>query len=108
ANGFVVSAGEMGENITTRGVALLGLPNGTRLHVGVSAVVKLTGLRNPCAQIDRFQPGLLAAVLGRDTNGGLVRKAGVMGVVLVGGEICPGDEIRVELPPTPHQPLERV
>jgi MOSC domain-containing protein YiiM len=108
AAGFDVAAGEMGENVTTRGIALLGLPVGARLHLGASAVVEVTGLRNPCAQLDRFRPGLLAAVLGRDAHGNLVRKAGIMGVVLAGGAVRPGDPIRVELPPPPHRPLDRV
>jgi MOSC domain-containing protein YiiM len=106
--GFAVSSGQMGENISTRGVDLLGLPAGARLHLGTAAVVEVTGLRNPCAQLDRLQPGLMAATLGRDENNKLVRKAGVMGIVLVGGEVRPGDPIRVELPPPPHRPLERV
>jgi MOSC domain-containing protein YiiM len=108
STGFVVSAGQMGENITTRGIDLLSLPTGTRLYLGDTAVVELTGLRNPCGQLDRFQPGLMAAVLGRDEQGKLIRKAGVMGIVLVGGEVCPGNPIRIELPPEPYQPLERV
>lgn len=108
AAGFAVSAGEMGENVTTRGVDLLGLPTGAQLHLGGTAVVEVTGLRNPCAQLDGFRPGLRAAVLGRDEHGGLVRKAGVMGIVLVGGEVRPGDPVRVELPPEPHRPLDRV
>jgi MOSC domain-containing protein YiiM len=98
----------MGENITTRGVDLLGLPAGARLHLGAAAVVEVTGLRNPCAQLDRFQPGLMAATIGRDENNNLVRKAGIMGIVLIGGEVRPGDPIRVELPPAPHRPLDRV
>ena len=108
AAGFSVHAGEMGENVTTRGVDLLALPTGTRLHLGSTAVVEVTGLRNPCSQLDRFQPGLMAAVLGRDAEGKLVRKAGIMGVVLAGGEVRPGDAIRVELPPPPHHPLAPV
>ena len=76
-----------------------------RLHLGTEAVVEVTGLRNPCVQIDRFQPGLMAALLGRDADGNLVRKAGVMSVVLNGGEVRPGDPIRVELPAEPHRPL---
>ena len=103
--GFMVSAGQMGENITTHGVDLLGLPAGTRLCLGSAAVVELTGLRNPCAQLDRIQPGLMAATLGRDEHGNLVRKAGIMGVVIAEGEVKPGDPIRVELPPQPHRPL---
>lgn len=106
--GFDVATGQLGENITTRGIDLLGLPTGARLHLGETAVVEVTGLRNPCAQIDCFQPGLLAAVLGRDKQGNLIRKAGIMGIVLVGGEVRPGDPIRAELPPPPHRPLERV
>ena len=108
AAGFDVAAGQMGENITTRGVDLLGLPTGTRLYLGDDAVVEVAGLRNPCAQLDHFQPGLLAAVLGRDGAGNLVRKVGVMGIVQVGGEVRPGNAVRVELPPKPYQPLERV
>lgn len=98
----------MGENITTRGVYLLGLPRGSRLHVGSAAVIEVTGLRNPCAQLERFQLGLMAAVLGRDAHGNLVRKAGIMGVVVAGGEVQPGDAICVEEPPEPHEGLERV
>ncbi len=108
AAGFHVSAGEMGENVTTRGLDLLALPTGARLHLGGSAVVEVTGLRNPCAQLDRFQSGLMAAVLGRDADGSLVRKAGIMAVVLTGGEVRPGDAIRAELPPGPHRPLDVV
>ena len=108
AAGFEVAPGEMGENVTTRGVDLLSLPAGARLRLGDEAVVEVTGLRNPCAQIDRFQPGLLAAVLGRDAEGRLVRKAGVMAVVLAGGEVRPGDAVQVELPPEPRRPLEVV
>ena len=106
--GFALSAGQMGENITTRGVDLLGLPAGTRLHLGDTAVVEVTGLRNPCAQLNRIQPGLMAATLDREEDGNLVRKAGIMGVVIASGEVCPGDPIRVELPPRPHQPLAPV
>ncbi|MPY67240.1 MOSC domain-containing protein [Deinococcus sp. SDU3-2] len=106
--GFTVRPGDLGENLLTRSLDLLGLPTGTRLHLGGEAVVEVTGLRNPCGQIDAFQPGLLAAVLGRDEHGGLVRKAGVMGVVLTGGVVRPGDVVRAELPPEPHQRLERV
>lgn len=108
ANGFSVSPGDMGENVTTRGVDLLGLPRGAKLSLGDTAVVEVTGLRNPCVQLDRFQAGLMAAVLGRDDEGGLVRKSGVMAVVLTGGEVRPGDSISVELPPPPHRPLDRV
>jgi len=108
AGGLPVSVGEMGENITTRGVDLLGLPAGTRLHLGAAAIVEVTGLRNPCTQLDQIRPGLMAATLGRDEHGGLIRKAGIMGIVLVGGEVQPGDPIRVELPSAPHRPLAPV
>jgi MOSC domain-containing protein YiiM len=108
AAGFAVSAGQMGENITTRGVDLLGLAAGTRLSLGGAAVVEVTGLRNPCAQLDRIQPGLMVATLGRDEHGNVVRKAGIMGVVVTGGEVRPGDPIRVELPPRPYRPLAPV
>ena len=108
AAGFDVSAGEMGENITTRGIALLALPTGTRLRLGGEAVIEVTGLRNPCSQLDSIQRGLMAATLDRDAEGVLIRKAGVMAVVLVGGMVRPGDMITVELPPEPHQPLQPV
>lgn len=102
---FVVRPGDMGENVTTRGIDLLGLPAGTRLHLGDSAVVEVTGLRNPCVQIDRFQKGLMAATLDKDPEGRLIRKAGVMSVVLAHGDVRPGDPIRVELPDGAHHPL---
>ena len=108
AAGFRVAPGELGENVTTRGLDLLALPTGTRLRLGEAAVVEITGLRNPCSQIERWQPGLLAQVLDRDTAGRLLRKAGVMAVVLAGGAVRPGDAIAVELPPLPHRPLEPV
>jgi MOSC domain-containing protein YiiM len=108
AAGFAVVAGQIGENVTTRGLYLLGLPAGTRLHLGGAAVVEVTGLRNPCGQLDRFQAGLTAALLGKDPDGKLIRKAGIMSVVLAGGDVRPGDTIEVELPPLPHRPLERV
>lgn len=106
--GFEVNAGEMGENVTTRGLDLLGLPSGTRLRLGTDAVVEVTGVRNPCKQLDGIQDGLMSAVLDRDETGKLVRKAGVMSVVVTGGEVRPGDPITVELPPEPHNPLEPV
>jgi MOSC domain-containing protein YiiM len=108
AFGFDVSAGEMGENVTTRGIDLLSLPAGARLRIGEAAVVEVTGLRNPCVQIDRFRKGLMKAVLGKDDHGNLIRKSGVMGIVLEGGEVKPGDAIQVELPPEPHQKLDVV
>ncbi|WP_406114956.1 MOSC domain-containing protein [Kitasatospora purpeofusca] len=106
--GFAVAPGELGENVTTRGIDLLGLPVGTLLRIGPEAVVEVTGLRNPCLQIDAFQDGLLKQVVGRDDEGNIVRRAGIMGVVRTGGTIHPGDPVKAELPPGPHRPLDRV
>lgn len=108
ARGFDVRPGDLGENVTTRGMDLLGLPTGARLRLGDEAVVEITGLRNPCVQLDNFQDGLMAAVLDRAADGTVVRKAGVMAVVLVGGDVRVDDVISVELPPPPHRPLGRV
>ncbi len=105
--GFDMAAGEMGENITTQGIDLLGLSTGTRLRLGSDAVVEVTGLRNPCHQLDGLRPGLMKAVLDRDEDGNLIRKAGVMSVVVTGGEVRAGDTIEVE-PPSEHVPLEPV
>ena len=105
AAGFRVASGELGENVTTRGLDLLALPRGTLLHIGADAVVEVTGLRNPCWQIDAFQDGLMKACLGRDTDGEVIRKTGVMAVIRAGGLVAPGDAIRVALPPLPHQRL---
>ncbi|MCA9790161.1 MAG: MOSC domain-containing protein [Candidatus Eremiobacteraeota bacterium] len=106
--GRPVQPGQMGENVTTRGVDLLGLPAGARLRLGSRAVVEVTGLRNPCAQLDGLYPGLMQAVLSRDAEGGLVRRAGVMAVVVEGGPVGPGDAVEVELPALPHGRLEPV
>ena len=106
--GFDLAPGDLGENVTTRGIDLLALPVGARLQLGDKARIEITGLRNPCAQIEAFRPGLLSAVLGRDTEGRLVRKSGVMAIVLAGGEIRPGDAIGLTLPDLPHHALERV
>ena len=108
AQGFDVAPGLLGENIATRDLALLALPAGTQLLLGASAIVQLTGLRNPCAQLDQFQPGLMAAVLGRTPDGKLVRKAGVMAAVVAGGAVRPGDPIAVRLPARPYRELEPV
>jgi MOSC domain-containing protein YiiM len=107
AKGFSVKPGELGENVTTRDIDLLALPTGARLAIG-GALIELTGLRNPCIQMDRFQDGLMQATLDRDADGNLIRKAGVMGVVLEGGVIAIGDSIAVTLPEGPHKPLEKV
>jgi MOSC domain-containing protein YiiM len=106
--GFDVSPGQMGENVTTRGINLLGLPTGTRLHLGDAAVVEVTGLRNPCYQLDECQEGLMKAVLDKDEQGNLIRKAGIMGIVLLGGDVHANDSIRAELPPKPHEVLKPV
>jgi len=106
--GFAVAPGELGENITTRGIDLLGLPAGARLHLGASAVIEVTGLRNPCVQIDRFQQGLMAATLDKDADGKLIRKAGVMGIVCAEGDVRAGDPIGVALPDGPRRPLQPV
>lgn len=104
-DGHVVPPGALGENVTTAGVDLLTLPAGTVLRLGAAAEVVLTGLRNPCRQIEDFQPGLLQRVLERDAAGSVQRRAGVMSVVRRTGEVRPGDPVRVVLPPGPHRPL---
>lgn len=108
ARGFDVAAGQLGENVTTRGIDLLGLPRGARLHLGDAAVLEITGLRNPCRQLDGLRPGLMKAVLDRNADGTLRRKSGVMAVVLSGGCVRAGDGIRLVLPDGPHVPLECV
>ena len=108
ASGFGVVAGQMGENVTTRGVDLLGLPAGARLHLGYEAVIEVTGLRNPCGKLNKIQPGLMKAMLARDVAGNLIRKAGIMAIVLAGGAVKPGDDIEIELPRAPHLRLEPV
>jgi MOSC domain-containing protein YiiM len=107
ARGFAVGPGAMGENITTLGLDLLGLPLGTLLHIGGEAVVEVTGLRTPCKQIERFRAGLLAAV-SQDADGNLFFKSGIMGIIVKGGVVKAGDAIQVELPPEPHQRLGKV
>ncbi|MCP2331845.1 MOSC domain-containing protein [Actinoalloteichus caeruleus] len=103
--GYRVGPGELGENVTTSGLDLVALPTDTLLVFPGGAAVRVTGLRNPCHQINRFRPGLLGQVIGRDDRGEVVRRAGIMGVVVQGGEIRPGDTITVELPTAPHSPL---
>jgi MOSC domain-containing protein YiiM len=106
--GYEVRPGDLGENVTTSGLDLLGLPVGAVLRLGEDARVEITGLRNPCLQIDAFRTGLLKKVVGRDESGQLVRRAGIMGIVLTPGEIHVGDRVEVTLPAAPHRPLERV
>jgi MOSC domain-containing protein YiiM len=108
AKGFKISPGALGENITTRGNDLPALPTNAKLHIGDEAVVQVTGLRNHCKQLDDFQAGLMNAVLDRDEQGNLIRKAGIMAIVLASGEVRAGDAIRVELPSMPHQALRPV
>jgi MOSC domain-containing protein YiiM len=108
AKGFDVKPGDLGENVTTEGIDLLGLAAGTKLHLGTHAVIEVTGLRNPCSQIDDFQKGLLKATLDKNADGKLVRKTGIMSIVVAGGDVCPGDVIRVEPPHGPHRPLQVV
>ena len=108
ARGFAVKPAELGENITTHGLDLINLPLGTQLQIGKETLVELTGLRNPCKQIDRFQNGLMQAVLGRDENDQLLLRAGVMAIVLKGGTICAGDTITATLPALPYKKLERI
>ena len=108
AQGFTVAPGDIGENVLTRGLDLLALGQGTRLHLGPTAIVEVMGLRNPCAQLDRLQPGLMAATLGRAPDGTLIRKAGIMAIVLQGGPVHPGDAITVATPPGPPPPAARV
>ena len=106
--GFHIQEGEIGENISTKGIELLNLPKGTLLKIGETVKIEVTGLRNPCKQLDSLQKGLMKAVLDQDEDGNLIRKAGIMGIVLEGGEVRIGNEIVVELPPKPHIKLERV
>jgi MOSC domain-containing protein YiiM len=108
AKGFVLGPGVMGENVTTRGLDLLALPRGARLRLGEAAVIEVTGLRNPCAQLDGLQAGLTRALLDHAPDGRLIRKAGIMAVVRTGGVVRPGDPIAVDLPPPPFLALERV
>jgi hypothetical protein len=106
--GYVIGPGDIGENILTRGLDLLALPTDTTLRIGATAEIKVTGLRNPCNQLNRFRPGLMAATLGRDGAGNLIRKAGIMAVVLRDGEVRPGDQIEAMLPAQPHRRLQPV
>jgi len=108
AAGLQVLPGQMGENVTTMGLRLLDLSSGTRIRLGQTAVIEITGLRNPCSQIESFKPGLLAAVLGKSPNGALIRKAGVMGIVVTDGAVHPGDEMVVVLQPSEFTPLRPV
>jgi MOSC domain-containing protein YiiM len=106
--GFMIGPGDIGENILTRGLDLLALPTDTILRIGGTAEIKVTGLRNPCIQLNRFRPGLMAATLARDRAGNLIRKAGIMAVVMTGGEVRPGDPIEAILPDHPHRGLQPV
>ena len=107
-HGHDVAPGDLGENLTTRGVDLLGLPTGTLLHLGAEAVVRVEGLRNPCVQIEAYDEGLLRDVAGRAPDGSVVRRAGVMGVVVAGGVVRTGDPVAIVVPDEPHRPLSPV
>ena len=106
--GFTITPGQLGENVTTRGIDLLGLSRGTRLRLGAEAVIEITGLRNPCHQLNGIAPGLMDAVLDRAPDGSLIRKCGVMAVVVRGGEVRMGDAVAVTECPNPKQRLEPV
>ena len=106
--GFAVTPGQLGENVTTRGIDLLGLSRGTRLRLGPDALIEITGLRNPCRQIDGLVPGLMAATLDYAPDGSLIRKCGVMAVVVEDGTVRTGDPIELESVPLAHEPLEPV
>ena len=108
AKGFFVTPGQMGENITTRGIDVLGLPTGTLLRIGPTAIVAVTGLRNPCSQLDDIQSGLMNATIEKTKEGEIIRKAGVMAIVIESGQVRPGDSIVVQLPDTPHHALKPV
>lgn len=108
SKGFDIHAGQMGENMNTHGIPLLDLPRGTLLHIGEKVIVEVTGLRTPCSQLDSLQEGLMKAVLDKDEEGNLIRKAGIMGIVRQGGDVHRGNDIKVELPPEPHEPLQPV
>jgi MOSC domain-containing protein YiiM len=103
--GFAIAPGELGENIVTSGIDLLSLPVATKLHLGSDAIVEVTGLRDPCSQLNKLRPGLMKALIGRDAAGGVVRKAGIMAIVVVSGEVRPGDCIRLEQPPQPWKTM---
>lgn len=105
AAGFALAPGQIGENVTTTGIDLHSLPLHTKLFLGDGPVVQLTGLRNPCSQLSKMQKGLTRAMLERREDGKLMQKAGVLGVVAAGGDICEGDSIRIELPDGAHEPL---
>lgn len=106
--GFNVNNAQMGENITTKGINLLSLPRNTILHIGDSAMIQITGLRNPCLQLEGIKEGLMQALVFKNANGELVRKAGIMGIVLESGIVKVGDKITVKLPDHPYEKLERV
>ena len=97
--------GDFGENILTRSIRLISLPLGTRLHLGPTAIVELTGLRSPCKQMNTLRPGLMKASFVPGTRR---HRAGVMAVVLEAGTLSAADTIHVELPPEPHIALRPV
>ena len=106
SSGLDLKPGDIGENILTAGVDLLALSRGARLQMG-SAEVEVTGLRNPCLQLDNFKPGLRRAFLQKRANGEIIRLAGVMAIVAKTGEVSLDDLSKVTSPTT-HTPLEVV
>lgn len=103
--GFQVAPGQLGENVTTRGIGLLQLSVGTRLRLGPDAVIEVTGLRNPCHQINGIAPGMMDAVIDRAADGSLRRKCGIMAIVLASGMVSVGDAVALEHVPADHVPL---
>jgi len=105
--GYEVVAGQVGENIVTRGISLLDLPTGTKLEIG-EAIIEITGLRNPCHQLNQIKDGLMQKLVFKTENGDVVRLCGVMAIVLRGGDIKEGDEIQAILPKKPYIALQKV
>jgi hypothetical protein len=103
SEGFNVQPGNLGENVTTRGIDLLRLPLGTMLALGPTAAVELRGLRTPCVLVDRFRKGLLKALVRKGEQPRF--RAGVMGVVREGGILFPGNPVKVTISPAPWQAL---
>jgi len=105
--GYRIAPGDLGENITTADIDLASLPAATRLHIGSSAVLELTGLREPCVLLDRIAPGLRLAACG-ERSGETILRHGAMAIVVAGGEVRAGDAIEISLPPSPHRPMRVV
>jgi len=112
AAGHEIEPGRLGENVTTTGIDLIGLPVGSMLRIGDTALVALTGLRNPCKQIRDVGDGVLKMMFvdgeryGRP--GEQIGRTGVMGVVVAGGTVSAGDEIAVRYPAGVLTPMQKV